>query len=340
VAEHRLPTRWRKVLSGSAVTVVLLGCAALLVHVSTGTHGAQPTSASSAPVAPTSVATTSAPAVTPVTGVSPTRSPTKTAKPGTHGMQHAVSKHNAKLRELVQKAAKTARAKVLGSQHTRGKSGYAPGVVRMAAATSLLASRHVSIVGFSELQRDQLGVFQSRAGNFGVYPGTAAGSEGVPQSLAWNSDVWTEEDAFTFTIPFSHQIRPQPAVKLKNNVSGAEIWAVNVHNSPQGEQEERNRATSIELGVLRSLIATGLPVVMTGDFNEKVEAFCTWTGQTTLSSAVGGTSSGGCHPPAHPRVDWIFTTPGVHVESYDVTRDSPVPSITDHAALFSTLSLS
>ena len=58
---------------------------------------------------------------------------------------------------------------------------------------------------------------------------------------------------------------------------------------------------------------------------------------TALESAIGG---GSCYPPPQPmRVDWIFASPSFTFGTYEVTRAAPVPYITDHAALFSRLSL-
>lgn len=224
---------------------------------------------------------------------------------------------------------------ILGSQHTAGKKdGYGSGTARAVAATSLIRARGVSIVGFSEIQADQLAVFRRNAPGYGVYPGTSAGGPGVPQSLAWNAAVWNLEEAWTFSIPFSGQIRPQPVVRLSNRATGAQIWAVNVHNSPRGMEAERDRAMAIEVGIINKLAASGLPIVMTGDFNEKEEALCRFSTSTPLRSAVGGS---GCTPARGARVDWIFAS-GLGVESYWADRNAPIPSITDHAVLFSRLS--
>jgi len=228
---------------------------------------------------------------------------------------------------------------ILGSQHSAGPGGFGPGTSRASTATQMLLSRGASIIGFSEIQRDQLGVFTRNAPAFGVYPGDAAGSQGVPQSLAWDTNVWELKESSTFSIPFSHQVRPQPVVRLSNVETGNDVWVVNIHNSPEGMQAERNRASAIEIDIINNLMEDGIPVVLIGDFNEKGEVMCRFTGATALVSAVGGTSDGGvCRPPARPRVDWIFASPGLTQESFLVTRAAPVPRITDHAALFSTLS--
>jgi hypothetical protein len=225
---------------------------------------------------------------------------------------------------------------ILGSQHTAGADGYASGTSRAYSATQMLLGRGVSIVGFSEIQSDQLAVFTNNAPSFGVYPGTSLGSAGVPTTLAWDTRVWRLVSATTLTIPFSGQQRLSPVVKLANVATGAEVYVLNFHNSPGGMEGERDAAQSIELAKIRELEATGVPIIVTGDFNEKLEALCAFTA-TSLQSAVGG---GYCYPPPYsPRVDWIFASESFSVNSYEVTRAAPVPYITDHHALFARLSL-
>lgn len=225
---------------------------------------------------------------------------------------------------------------ILGSQHTRGRSGYAAGTTRAYTATQLITGRGISVVGFSELQGDQLGVFTRNAPSYAVYPGAAQGNPGIPTSLAWDTRVWTFVEGHTFDIPFSGQIRPAPSVLLRRNDTGAEVWFVNIHNSPQGMEASRQQAMGIEVAEINRLTQTGKPVVMTGDFNEKAEALCTFTQGTELVSAVGGA---GCVAPRGARVDWIFVSPQFTVESYVADRSAPIPSITDHAVMVSRISI-
>ncbi|MGH3345408.1 MAG: endonuclease/exonuclease/phosphatase family protein [Nocardioides sp.] len=226
---------------------------------------------------------------------------------------------------------------ILGSNHTRGgKGGYAAGTNRAYSATQMLLARDASIIGFSEIQRDQLAVFTNNAPGYGVYPGVSLGGAGIPTTVAWDTGVWELVDAHTVTIPFSGQQRPAPVVKLAHVSTGAEVWVLNVHNSPQGMEGEREAAEAIEIAKVRELEETGIPIIVTGDFNERQEALCKFTA-TTLQSAVGG---GYCYPPPQQmRVDWIFASESFSVNSWDVTRAAPVPYITDHAALFARLSL-
>ncbi len=227
---------------------------------------------------------------------------------------------------------------ILGSQHTAGgKGGFAPGTSRAVAATQMLVGRGASIIGFSEIQGDQLGVFLNNAPGYDVYPGTSLGSAGIPTTVAWNTAVWELVEAQVIYIPFSGQRRPQPVVKLANVESGVEVWFMNVHNSPQGMEGERDIAEAVEIAKINELAATGDPIILTGDFNEKQEILCRITASTPLESTIGG---GSCYPPPQPmRVDWIFASPAFTFGSYEVTRAAPVPYITDHYALFSRLSL-
>lgn len=227
---------------------------------------------------------------------------------------------------------------ILGSQHTvGGKGGYASGTSRAYAATQMLLARGSSIIGFSEIQNDQLAVFVNNAPSYDVYPGTALGNAGVPQTVAWNTAVWRLVETQVVYIPFSGQIRPQPVVKLANVASGVEIWVMNIHNSPQGMEGERDRAEAVEVAKINELTADGTPMIVMGDFNEKQEILCRITAATSLESTIGG---GSCYPPPQPmRVDWIFASPSFTFGSYEVTRAAPVPYITDHAVLFSRLSL-
>ncbi len=87
--------------------------------------------------------------------------------------------------------------------------------------------------------------------------------------------MWRLVETQVVYIPFSGQIRPQPVVKLANVASGVEIWVMNVHNSPQGMEGERDRAEAVEIAKINELTADGTPMIVMGDFNEKQEILCT-----------------------------------------------------------------
>jgi endonuclease/exonuclease/phosphatase family metal-dependent hydrolase len=233
---------------------------------------------------------------------------------------------------------------ILGSNHTRPGSDadhFAPGGIRTEWAVSYLERWGSDIVGFSEIQKDQLGIFmRSTGGAFDVWPGEALGGNGVPQSLVWRKSMFTATAKESVTIPFMGQRRAQPVVRLKHNETGRELWVINVHNAPRSHEAERDQAMALELAVVNELRKTGLPVFFIGDMNEKEEIFCAVTGRTDLYSPRGGSRGGACRPPGGMRVDWIFGSSDVQFSGYTDEKTAEVRRITDHGVLHSRVAIS
>ena len=84
--------------------------------------------------------------------------------------------------------------------------------------------------------------------------------------------------------------------------------------------------------------ADGIPVLFTGDFNDREDAFCPIVGMTPLEAANGGSNDGTCRPPVPTRIDWIFGS-SVRWLSYladegpNVRRTTDHPMIVAHALL-------
>lgn len=229
---------------------------------------------------------------------------------------------------------------ILGSQHTApggAAAEYAPGRVRTEWAAALVASYGSSIVGLQELQSDQLAALgRATDGRFAFWPGTALGGTGVPQSLMWDSSVWTPTYQDSITVPFMGGTRPQPIVRLQHVATGREVYVLNIHNSPkdaQGREDERDKAEQIEVAAVNTLRKDGIPVFILGDFNEHEDAFCRFTGQAGMQAANGGSHSGACRPPRPMRVDWIFGTPDVQFSGFRMDTGPAVRRITDHAVI-------
>ena len=229
---------------------------------------------------------------------------------------------------------------ILGSQHTASRrSSYAAGTTRARWAARLVLHRHVDVVGFQEIQPDQLAVVRKALGHFGAYPGTSRGYQGVPQNVMWDKRHWARTRTATVTIPFLGQQRVQPAVRLRNRQTGRSIWVLNAHNAPRGRQAERDVDIAREAALVRRLSAQGLPVFLVGDLNEHAKAYCGLTASTPLVSPAGGRNAGGsCVPPRRMRIDWIFGSRS-RFSGYQVDRSSAVSRITDHAVLFSRATL-
>lgn len=228
---------------------------------------------------------------------------------------------------------------VLGSSHTTGSGGMAPGPARMRNAVALLGHHGVDVVGFQELQGDQYREFQRVAGGtYDVYPGTAAGPLGIENSLAWRTSEWTLQQAATISIPyFDGNRRPMPYVLLEHNVSGRLAWFANFHNpatNPKRGNNDRWRtmAMNIEIDLANRLMnETGYPVFVTGDMNEREQYFCAITGRAPMIAANGGSHDGVCRPPRYPMpVDWIFGSDFVTFASYYRDESAFVRRTTDH----------
>jgi endonuclease/exonuclease/phosphatase family metal-dependent hydrolase len=136
-----------------------------------------------------------------------------------------------------------------------------------------------------------------------------------------------------------------PVVLLRHLTTGRQVWVISVHNpadthfSPRNETYRRE-AIRREIVLVHSLVsATGLPVILLGDLNEKGSAFCHLTVNGDLHAAGGGShADGNCQPPTSHGIDWIFGSPAVAWTDWTVDRSEGVRRTTDHPLVFATLS--
>ncbi|HEX6148593.1 cutinase family protein [Nocardioides sp.] len=228
---------------------------------------------------------------------------------------------------------------VLGSNHTspRKDAGeFSPARIRSEWSIDHLRSVRAGIVGFQELQRDQLGWFTQGAGSrYAVWPGDSQGGRGLQTTIAWRRDVWRRVAQDLVPIPFIAQTRYMPLVQLQHRATGRKIWVMNIHNAPQDHQSQRNTAVRREIKRLKRVVGRGQPVFLLGDFNERQRAFCEITGKLGLVAPRGGSYSGGrCYPPSGKlRVDWIYGSKDVAFSRYREDRTPLVKLMTDHAVL-------
>ena len=197
---------------------------------------------------------------------------------------------------------------ILGSGHTGGqgdKPWYAPGRVRASWAVDIVRRIGSDIVGWHELESDQLHVLQGSMQDFSFYPGFTLGDAGRRSNIMWRNSRFQMTAYGHITTPFMQFHRDQSYVRLKDRATGRQFWVFNVHNAPQGLQSERNTDVAMEISKIHELRKTGLPVILTGDMNEHATAYCKFTGQTDLVAAMGGSNDGTCRPP-FLKIDQIF----------------------------------
>ncbi len=220
---------------------------------------------------------------------------------------------------------------ILGSQHTRGSRRWAAGTTRAGFTASLIQGYGLDLVGLQEVQDDQLNVLNARLAGFTVWPSRALGNNGVRLQIAFRDSMFELVDTASFPTVFDHQMRPIPVVLLRNRVTGGTFYFMTMHNSPLGMVAERARAKAAEIAQIRALLATGRPVIISGDMNEKAPFFCQVGAATGLVAANGGRASGGCVlPPPPVKIDWIMGGGGVSFSGYTLGAGGLVSRASDH----------
>jgi hypothetical protein len=232
---------------------------------------------------------------------------------------------------------------VLGSSHTTHSRRWASGTTRIRWGAKLLANHGTDVVGFNELQQDQLAKFREVTGrSYGIYPGAELLWKDSNNSIAWRKNMWELVKKRTFNIPyFNGGKRAMPIVLLRHKATGLSAYFVNVHNPATNRKHRdsrryRIRATTIEIDLVNHLRQSGLPVFILGDMNERDYYFCRMTGEAPMKAARGGTNRDGrCDAQNPPSVSWIFGSKGLAFSGYVEDNSEFVQKITDHRVLFS-----
>lgn len=197
---------------------------------------------------------------------------------------------------------------VLGSQHSTAKGlkpNYPPASVRTPRAAALASAHGVDILGTQELQEDQLPVLTARTG-MRAWPGFEWGSAETDNSILYDPEVFEFVSGDVFHITFMSRSRPQPILRLRHRATTRELYVINAHPSAGGGKYagERDRGHATIAAVVNELHASGLPVLVTGDMNDRERFYCNVVARTPLTASNGG--GAGCAPPPSPiPVDWV-----------------------------------
>lgn len=239
---------------------------------------------------------------------------------------------------------------VLGSTHTTSGrlARLGSGVYRIGLALKLLDKHDIDVVGFQELQLDQwTELTRLAAGRYATYPGGVS-RRAVQNSIGWDTTEWTLVYGYSVMIPYFDGIEwPMPVVLLQHARTGQQAWFANFHN-PATNRKHRNstpyrrEAERRQVALANELYATGLPVFVTGDMNERERYFCTMAGGAPMKAANGGrVKAGACTPPPYPMpVNWMFGAKKRGAFSNYVRDDSAlVNKITDHYVVRSDVTL-
>jgi endonuclease/exonuclease/phosphatase family metal-dependent hydrolase len=232
---------------------------------------------------------------------------------------------------------------ILGANHTDGPKAskrhrFAPSTVRTPQTIRSLDLNGIDVVGFQEMQVKQVDQFASRTqGTWALYPGRQLSNYAAHNSIGWRTAEWKLVEANTIPITyFNGQRVPMPFVLLRHLPTGRLVWFANFHNPastksrpPQGKW--RAMAKADEIALANRLHESGVPLVLTGDMNERETYFCAMTTKAPMKSASGGSwGASACKPPRDVRIDWVFGSNDLKFSGYRVNRGALVQKITDH----------
>jgi endonuclease/exonuclease/phosphatase family metal-dependent hydrolase len=237
---------------------------------------------------------------------------------------------------------------LLGYGHTMkgGRKGFADGRTRQRMADQLIRANGLEIVGFQEMEPPQIEEFNAELGSsYELWPGfsytgkAAVNVEG--NSIAWRRDKWVALQKTYYDAPYFKGANvPKPIVLLQNRATGQQVYVTNTHNPANtfgNAQTLRNQSVNIQARTFNGLRAQhpGVPIVFTGDMNDRSKFFCRITARTSLRAANGGTRSGSrCTPPPSPQIDWIMGTPDVVWSGYQQLRTPYIKKATDHPLIW------
>lgn len=233
---------------------------------------------------------------------------------------------------------------ILGDSHSDAggyAARFASGPTRMGWTIDLIRARGVDVIGMQEVQPGQASAFLQRTGDFAMYPGPGAPLSFRQNVVAWRTSVFELVDAQPNLTPYLNGNRvSMPVVKLRHRDSGMQVYVISAHNAAsiaRTGNNDRWRAAAMrqQVELTNRLLATGTPVIMTGDMNSRTEYFCTYTRSGRMKAAAGGSSGGRCQPPPATlaRIDWIFGSDDITFSGYASLRQSVVGRISDHPFL-------
>jgi hypothetical protein len=229
---------------------------------------------------------------------------------------------------------------VLGYNHTvKGgdAKGYAGGIKRMEYAYRILQNHHVNVVGFQELQPEQYEKFNDLTGKrWSLYPGDRLERIAMHNSIAWKTHKWELLDADHINIPYFYgDPVKMPVVQLRNRKTGQVVVFANFHNpadSYGNAQKWRDQARRKEIALANRKFDQDVPLVITGDMNERDKYFCNMVAKAPMRAANGGKNpkDAPCDTPDPMGIDWIFGSKYLQFEHYKKVETKLVHKTTDH----------
>lgn len=236
---------------------------------------------------------------------------------------------------------------LLGYGHTKNgaRPRFEDGITRTGYAVKLLDRRAIDVVGFQEFQEQQHKRFFELVGtSWAVYPGNQLSRAAMHNSIAWRTALWELVEARTIPIVYAEGawIR-MPFVLLRHKESGRLVWFANFHNAygrTAEAQRYRDQARNLQIELANTLWESGVPLVLTGDMNERETYFCPMTSLAPMKSAAGGSQDNApCTPPADMRIDQIFGSRFIQFADYKAAQSKLIRKTTDHPLVYADVSV-
>jgi hypothetical protein len=238
----------------------------------------------------------------------------------------------------------------LGASHTRSSSRYATYDVRTPKQVALLRDGyHVDVAGLQEFQSPQRRSFlTAAAGQYGIYPddetlATTSGYGLTENSIIWNNASMEFVSGELIDVQYFTGTRKMPVVLLRHRATGRTAYFINVHNPASGvgygdQTAHRRMAIATERAKIIALRATGRPVFLTGDFNDRAAAFCPLTAGM-LSITPDSIPSMTCAPPPSLGIDWVFAAGPARFTRYARDWKPKDLRLTDHPIVWTRVHL-
>jgi hypothetical protein len=212
----------------------------------------------------------------------------------------------------------------LGASHTAGGEQHADwpsGPSRTPGMLGYLALWNVDVAGLQEFEPSQRAKFRAQHSEYHL-------STRGANSITWDSRDFALVKERSVRIPyFNGHVIDMPVVQLEHRASGKRAWFVDIHNPADTSRfhhqaGHRRDALKREQDLLAELRATGLPVYLVGDFNDREIArdAITADGRTTTAAPASG----------HEEIDWIFGTGPMRFTGYHADHRPQRSRTADH----------
>ncbi|MBV9830649.1 MAG: endonuclease/exonuclease/phosphatase family protein [Marmoricola sp.] len=229
---------------------------------------------------------------------------------------------------------------MLGASHTPN-SRYPAYTTRTPKALAFLKSHNVDVVGVQEFESRQADLLLQDPTYHAYFGAFRGGKDDTRNAILWRDSTMEFISGETLPIQyFNGSIIQIPVVLLRQRSTGRTAYFMNTHNPASNVFGYGNQSSyrTYDLGVEKDKIvelrATGRPVIMTGDFNDRQPAFCAMTANK-LTISPNSIPSMSCAYPSQSSIDWIFGAGQVRFSSYSYDTTAKAQHVTDHPVILS-----